>query len=579
MLMRRMKLVKAALSVAVLSVLLVSCQSQQAVRPEVGRVDTARATHGMVASATRQSSRVGRQVLERGGNAVDAAVATAFALAVTWPEAGNIGGGGFMMIAPADGGRPVCIDYRETAPGAATETMYDKETTRHNYLASGVPGTVAGLALAHEKYGRLPWRDLVVPAIELARDGFVIDKWQAYSLNQVLDDVRQNPSPLTANLLAAYGKPGGGPWRPGDRVRLPALAGTLHVIADNGADGFYRGAIADMLVKDMHRFGGIITREDLAGYKAVIREPIHGTFNGFDVYAPPPPSSGGVTLILALNILEHLQLDPDERYSAANTHKIVEAMRRAFRDRAAYLGDPDFVQIPPHLTEKSYAEERASTVDLKHASQSEALLGGIRFTRTGTDTTHFSVIDDDGMAVSNTYTLEQSWGSRMVVTGAGFVLNNEMGDFNWVRGGTNDQGRVGTEPNLIEPGKRMLSSQCPVILKRDGGVVLITGSPGGRTIINTVLNVVLNVTYFDMPLDKAVDAPRLHHQWFPDEVRYEAMNKRSHRAAVDALRGMGHELVEPDSPQGSAHSIAVEVQGKRYLGVADKRRGGAAEGY
>ncbi|MEZ6192476.1 MAG: gamma-glutamyltransferase [Phycisphaerales bacterium] len=559
--------------------MLVSCQSSQVVRPKMDRVDTARANHGMVVSVTKQSSRVGREVLQEGGNAVDAAVATAFALAVTWPEAGNIGGGGFMMIAPAEDAPPVCIDYRETAPGAATENMYYNETTRHNYLASGVPGTIAGLALAHDKYGSLPWKDLVEPAVKLARDGYTIDKWQAYSMNLVLDDVRQNPSKLTTNLLAAYGKPDGERWKPGDRVKLPDLADTLQQIANEGPDAFYKGAIADKLVSDMRRFGGIISKDDLAGYKAIIREPIHGTFNGYDVYAPPPPSSGGVTLILALNILENLQLDPADRYVSLNTHKIVEAMRRAFRDRAAYLGDPDFVDVPSNLTENDYAKELASTIDLKHASRSEELLGGIRFTRTGVDTTHFSVIDNDGMAVSNTYTLEQSWGSRMVVTGAGFILNNEMGDFNWVRGGTNDQGRVGTEPNLIEPGKRMLSSQCPVILKRDGEVVLVTGSPGGRTIINTVLNVVLNYTRFGMPLDKAVDAPRIHHQWFPDEVRYEALNDPHHAAAVAELRGMGHDLVEPSTPQGSAHSIAVLQDGKRYLGVADKRRGGAAEGY
>lgn len=577
--MRRMNLIKTVLPVAVLSILFVSCQSSQVVRPKLGRVDTARAEHGMVVSVTKQSSLVGRQILQRGGNAVDAAVATAFAMAVTWPEAGNIGGGGFMMIAPADGAPTVCIDYRETAPGAATENMYDNVTTRHNYLASGVPGTVAGLALAHEKYGSLPWEDLVEPAVELARDGFVIDKWQAYSMNLVLDDVRQNPDKLTDNLLATYGKPNGKHWRPGDRVKLPELAETLQQIADQGPDAFYRGAIADKLVQDMHRYGGIITKDDLAGYKAIIREPIHTTFNGYDVYAPPPPSSGGVTLVLALNILENLQLDPADRYASTNTHKIVEAMRRAFRDRAAYLGDPDFVEVPSHLTEKAYAKDLASTVDPNHASRSEELLGGIRFTRTGVDTTHFSVIDADGMAVSNTYTLEQSWGSRMVVTGAGFILNNEMGDFNWVRGGTNDQGRIGTEANLIEPGKRMLSSQCPVILKRDGEVVLVTGSPGGRTIINTVLNVVLNYTCFGMPLDQAVDAPRIHHQWFPDVVRYEALNDPAHAGALAELRGMGHELVEPSTPQGSAHSISVQGDGKHYLGVADKRRGGAAAGY
>ncbi len=558
---------------------LFACQSV-VTRPHMEPVETAEADRGMVVSVTSQSSRVGREVLQRGGNAVDAAVATAFALAVTWPEAGNIAGGGFMMIAPGDNSEPVCIDYRETAPGAATRRMYDADSSRHDYQAVGVPGTVAGLALAHEKYGQLPWRDLVMRAVVLARDGFTIDQWQAYSLNTVLEKIEQEQNPLTANLQSVYGKPDHSHWKRGDTLKLPQLAGTLQRIADEGPSAFYQGTIADQIVADMQRHGGIITKHDLAGYRAVVREPIHGTFQGYDVYGAPPPSSGGVTLILALNILEHLQLDPADRYLADNTHKIVEAMRRAFRDRAAHLGDPDYVRVPDRLTQKVYAAQLAEGIDPVSATKSEALLGDIRFSRVGVDTTHFSVIDANGTAVSNTYTLEQSWGSRMVVTDAGFVLNNEMGDFNWIPGETNDTGRVGTAANLIEPGKRMLSSQCPVILKRDGRVVLITGSPGGRTIINTVLNVVLNYTTFQMPLAESIDAPRTHHQWFPDVVRYEALDDPGHAAAIAELKARGHHVVSPPSPQGSAHSIAV-IQGeaRRYQGVADKRRGGSAEGY
>lgn len=557
---------------------LAACQTH-AQRPTIDRVQAVHADQGMVVSVTDQSSRVGREVLERGGNAVDAAVATAFALAVTWPEAGNIAGGGFMMIAPSDGDEPVCIDYRETAPGAATRRMYDADSSRHDYRAVGVPGTIAGLAMAHEQYGSLPWRDLVMPAVALARDGFTIDRWQAYSLNSVLDQVAEEKNELTANLKTAYGKPDGSPWVDGDTIRLPQLAKTIELIADGGRSAFYRGRIAQQLVADMERHGGLISMQDLADYKAVIREPIHSTFNGYDVYASPPPSSGGVTLVLALNMIEQLKLDPADRFAAGNTHLIVEAMRRAFRDRAAHLGDPDYVTIPAHLTQKPYAAGLAKDVDPARASQSEQLLDGIRFTRVGEDTTHFSVIDAQGMAVSNTYTLEQSWGSRMVVTGGGFVLNNEMGDFNWIPGVTNDAGRIGTEPNQIQPGKRMLSSQCPVILMRDGKVVLVTGSPGGRTIINTVLNVVLNYTYFEMPLTQAVEAPRFHHQWFPDVVRYEAFEAADHAAAVAELNAMGHTVEAPKRLQGSAHSIAVQDQGPRYIGVADQRRGGAAEGY
>jgi gamma-glutamyltranspeptidase / glutathione hydrolase len=547
--------------------------------PAINDVRGERADRGMVVSQTRQSSEVGRVILEKGGNAVDAAVATAFALAVTWPEAGNIGGGGFMMIAPPDDGPMVCVDYREIAPGAATEDMYAKDGNRHNYRAVGVPGTVAGLALAHEKYGVLPWRDVVMPSVVLARDGFVMDKWQASSINGGLRKVEGLPEELAENLRRVYGKRDKTEWSAGDHIELPWLAMTLGQIAEDGADAFYRGPIADLLVDDMRRHGGLISKQDLANYKAVVREPIHGSFRGYDVYGAPPPSSGGTTLVLALNILEALDLDPAERYSAANTHKIIEAMRRAFRDRAAHLGDPDFTTIPEHLTTKAYATGLASGIDLNQATNSEDLLGEIKFTRIGKDTTHFSVIDEQGMAVSNTYTIEQSWGSRMVVAGAGFVLNNEMGDFNWTPGGTNSRGSVGTPANIIRPGKRMLSSMCPVILKRDGEVVLITGSPGGRTIINTVLTIVLNTTLFDMSLAEAVDAPRMHHQWFPDQVRYEAYDESVDPKTWEALASMGHKVVASQSAQGSAHSIMVTTGDGRYIGVADKRRGGKADGY
>ena len=546
--------------------------------PAMEEVVAVRADRGMVASQTRQASRVGREILEKGGNAVDAAVATAFALAVTWPEAGNIGGGGFMMIAPPDDD-PVCIDYRETAPGASTQDLYDKDGSRHNYRAVGLPGTVAGLALAHKNYGSLPWRDVVMPAVKLAGDGFEMDAWQASSINGGIRKTDGLTEELSANLRKVYGKPDGTPWASGDRIILPELAKTLQLIADGGKHAFYQGPIAKQIVADMMRHDGLINATDLANYKAVIRKPIRGSFRGYEIYGAPPPSSGGTTLVLALNIIEVLNLDPANRYSTGNTHKIIEAMRRAFRERAAHLGDPDYISNPQELITKPYAAKLAAGVDLERATKSEALLEGIRFTRIGKDTTHFSVIDVNGMAVSNTYTLEQSWGSRMVVAGAGFVLNNEMGDFNWVPGGTNETGRVGTPPNLIEPGKRMLSSMCPVILKRDGKVVLITGSPGGRTIINTVLTIVLNTTMFDMTPVEAIDAPRMHHQWFPDQVKYEAFDERVDPKTWEALSAMGHKVVPSQSAQGSAHSIAVTSGEGRYIGVADKRRGGKADGY
>ncbi len=563
--------------------------------PTMDEVVAVRAQHGMVVSQTRQASEVGRQILEQGGNAVDAAVATAFALAVTWPEAGNIGGGGFMMIAPpppppevaqedspafSPGGDVVCIDYRETAPLAATDDMYAKDGNRHNYRAVGVPGTVAGLFLAHQTYGKLPWIDVVMPSAKLARHGFVMDRWQAYSYNRVINMINEMPGDApTHNMRKLFGKPDGSRWASGDRHVQAELALTLEQIAVGGADAFYMGPISKHITDDMQQHGGLITMEDLATYKAVIRKPIHTTFQGYDIYGPPPPSSGGITLALELNILEALGLDSEAGYSPTNTHKIIEAMRRAFRDRAAHLGDPDFVTIPDHLTTKAYAAKLAQDIDLERATDSEALLGDIKFTRVGDDTTHFSVIDEQGMAVSNTYTLEQAWGSRMVVTGAGFVLNNEMGDFNWVSGATNNKGRVGTPANLIRPGKRMLSSQCPVILKKDGQVVLITGSPGGRTIINTVLEVILNTTLFDMPLTEAIDAPRFHHQWFPDQVRYEPRGDLVDPDTWQAISEMGHDVVRTSGGQGAAHSIAVVNDEPRYIGVADNRRGGSAQGH
>jgi len=548
--------------------------------PAMDEIVAVKADQGMVVSQTLQGSEAGRQILEQGGNAVDAAVATALALAVTWPEAGNIGGGGFMMIAPPEG-EVVCVDYRETAPLASTEDMYGPGASRHDYRAVGVPGTVAGLYLAHQKYGKLPWDQIVWPSVQYAREGFTLDAWQAYSFNRLVRMIdAMDDAALTRNPRQAFGKPDGTPWQAGDTITQPDLATTLEHIAKSGADGFYEGPVARLIAEDMQRHGGIITLEDLAAYQAVIRQPIHTRCHGHDVYGPPPPSSGGITLAIELNLLEALGLDSDAGYDVANTHKIIEAMRRAFRDRAAHIGDPDFVTIPEHLTTKAYAAKMAVAIDLEQATDSTSLLGDIKFTRVGDDTTHFSVIDSDGLAVSNTYTLEQAWGSRMVVQGAGFVLNNEMGDFNWVPGGTNSRGRVGTPANLIRPGKRMLSSQCPVILKKDGEVVLITGSPGGRTIINTVLEVILNTTVFEMPLVEAINAPRFHHQWFPDQVRYEPRGNQTPAEVWQSIEAMGHKVVISGGAQGSAHSIAVDQDDEagRYIGVADNRRGGSAQG-
>lgn len=483
-----------------------------------------------------------------------------------------------MMIHPADGRPPVCIDYRETAPSAATEKMFELGESRHNCKAVGVPGTIRGLQLAHQTYGRLPWRNLVMPAVRLAESGFVVDEWLAYSTNGVLQQDSVQSGGHYAELRRVYGHPGGRAWRKGDVMVLLDLARTLRTIAEQGADAFYQGKVSDSLIAEMRRGNGIISHKDLADYRAKIREPIRGSYRGYDLLGPPPPSSGGICVIEALNILEPFKLREHPRFGARNMHLIAEAARRAFADRAKHLGDPDFTPIPGHLISKEYAAKLASRIAANHATPSEELAPEIPLAEESPDTTHFSVIDADGMGVSNTFTLEASWGSRIVVRGAGFLLNNEMGDFNWKPGHTDRRGRIGTDANLIRPGKRMLSSQSPFIVAREGQVVLLTGSPGGRTIINTVLGNLLNVLEFEMPLDRAINAPRMHHQWFPDEITFEGAKSNEHAAAVKELRDWGH-VLKYRQRQGSAHSVYVDAQSKQSIGVADWRRGGLAAGH
>jgi gamma-glutamyltranspeptidase / glutathione hydrolase len=528
--------------------------------------------HGMVVAVSPPGADVGRDVLLRGGNAVDAAVAMAFAMAVTYPSAGNLGGGGFMLIHPAPGkGEPVVIDYRETAPGAASRTMFTRKDSWYSHKAVGVPGTVSGLHLAHQRFGRLPWKDVVAPAVKLAEQGFVMDAQLAGSLGWAL-----RSSQATPEFVRAYGKDGGkSDWEAGDRIVLADLARTLKRIADHGPDGFYKGETAELIEKEMKAGGGLITKDDLAKYTAKQRTPIRGSYRGFDVYGPPPPSSGGVCLVEMLNILENFDLKKLGRFSPETLHLMGEAMRRAYCDRARHLGDGDFVKIPPHLTSKEYARKLAAGIDLSKATPSEEIAKDIPLRGEGDSTTHFSVIDGDGMAVSNTYTLERSYGSRIVVRGAGFLLNNEMIDFNWFPGETTREGVIGTEANQILPGKRMLSSQTPTVVAKDGKVLLITGSPGSRTIINTVLNVVVSVIDFGMDARAAVDAPRLHHQWFPDELLFEGGD--DHSASVTKLRSMGHRVV--GNSQGDAHTILVDPKTGAYHGAADKRINGKASGF
>ncbi len=560
----------AILGLAVLGLLLSSWGGRS-----IAAEHLAEGKRGMVVAVSPPAVEVGVAVLQEGGTAVDAAVAVAFAMAVTWPEAGNIGGGGFMMVHPGQGQEPQCIEYRETAPAAATPDMFTLGESRYTHKIVGTPGTVAGLALAHQKYGKLPWARLVTPAVKLAKDGFALDTATANSLNRVLEDRYSREMP---ELLRVFGRADGNPWKEGDVLVQADLAGTLEQIAQHGRDGFYQGVVAEKLVAEMKQGGGLITAADLAGYQAKARTPIHGTYRGFDVYGPPPPSSGGICLVEMLNILERFNLRSEARFSGRTQHLMIEAMRRAYLDRARYLGDADFVEIPKKLTSKQYAAELAEGIDLQQATPSLSLANDIPVAEGGDSTTHFSVIDSTGMAVSNTYTLEFSFGSRIVVRGAGFLLNNEMGDFNWQAGYTDRRGAIGTAANLIAPGKRMLSSQTPVIVARDGKARLVTGSPGGRTIINTVLCVVLNTLEYEWPLERAVQAPRLHHQWLPDEARLEAAPDSDHRPVIEALQAMGHQVTSGGS-QGDAHSISVDPKTGSYHGVADDRRGGNAAGY
>ena len=527
---------------------------------------------GMVITTSAPASDVGAAVLRKGGNAVDAAVATAFALAVTHPSAGNIGGGGFMVIRPAKG-TPITIDYRERAPLKSTQTMYldstgkiARQLTATGYLAPGVPGTVRGLAAAHKRFGKLPWKDLVMPAVDLAEKGFVLSDALARSLNR---EVSGAMSRYPASV-AAYGKPGGGEWKSGDTIVLRDLGRTLRAIATKGPNVFYTGWIADSIAATMASNGGLISKKDLAAYQAKVRAPVRGTYLGYELIGMPPPSSGGVVMIEMLNMLETFDLPKLGAMSPQALHYEIEAMRRGYLDRARYLGDPDFVKMPiQKLTSKAYARALAKTIDPDHASSSAELgkdIVGPIASNEHEETTQFSIVDKAGNAVSNTYTLEGGFGSHVVVGGAGFLLNNEMGDFNKKPGETNLTGDIGTPANLIAPGKRMLSSMSPTIITKNGKLFMVTGSPGGRTIINTVMEIVLNGLAFGMDARQAVDAPRFHHQWLPDEVTFE--RNAIPDSTAQRLEAMGHKL-RFGGQQGDGHTIIVK-DGVAY-GANDRR--------
>lgn len=553
-------------------------QRRGAAMPAAAAFQAVKARQGMVVAQERIAAEIGSDFLKLGGNAVDAAVATGFALAVTYPRAGNIGGGGFMMIHLAERGEDVAIDYRETAPAATTPGIFlgadgkpDIAKSRDSALGIGIPGTVAGLAIALEKYGsgKFALADLVKPAIALARDGFTLTDDGADTLPAWYPRLARWPS--SAKI---FSRAEGGSLREGDNLVQADLAATLSVIAEQGPRGFYEGPVAEKLVAGIRDAGGFITLDDLKSYQPAIRTPVRGTYRGFDIVSMPQPSSGGVVLLETLNILEGFALRDMTQGSAPSLHILIEAMKRAYADRARYLGDPAFVNAPVALLiAKDYAVRQRASIDIAHATPWTEVLSAVP-PREGSNTTHFSVVDAQGNAVSNTYTLNFSYGVGLVAEGTGVLLNNELDDFTAAPGASNAYGLVGFEANLPGPGKRPLSSMSPTIALKDGKPVLVTGSPGGSRIISTVLQIIVNVLDYGMDVASAVAAPRLHHQWLPDEVRVE---RGFGSEAIAGLRAMGHRVVEPMG-QTSANSITVTPDG--LLGAPDPRtRGATAAGY
>lgn len=567
-----------------MAVLLVSAAASPAAAQIVAdgqRFHPVLAPDGMVVSREARASAVGRDVLRAGGNAIDAAVAVGFALAVTLPRAGNLGGGGFMMVHMAEEDETVAIDYRETAPAAATRDMFldaagdaDPAKSRFSGLAVGVPGTVAGLARAHALYGsgRFTLAELIRPAVALARDGIAVTR----PLHDGLASDWVRPRLSADPAAAAVFYPDGRPLAVGALLRQPDLADTLEAIAREGPDGFYRGAVAGAIAETVRERGGVMTRADLAAYAPIVREPVRGRFMGYEIVSMPPPSSGGVHLVQMLNILSRFPLAEWGHGSARTIHAIAEAARRAYADRARYLGDPDFVDVPlSALIDSDYAARLAEAIDPRRATASSAVAPGLDIPAESAETTHFSVVDADGNAVANTYTLNFSYGVGFMATGTGVLLNNELDDFSAKPGVPNAYGLVGGEANAVAPGKRPLSSMTPTIILREGDVFLVTGSPGGSRIITTVLQVVLNVLAHGLDLATATAAPRIHHQWLPDELRVEQGISPD---TLAILREMGH-AVTRGRAIGSAQSIAVGPDGMR-AGVSDPRRpGGAALGH
>ena len=533
-----------------------------------------RAKSGAVASVSEVASRIGVETLKKGGNAIDAAIAVAFALAVVYPEAGNIGGGGFMTIRLANG-ETVCLDYREKAPGKASRDMYlDAEGNLTDKsligsLAAGVPGTVAGLEAAHQRYGKLPWASLVAPAIALAEQGFVVNDYLAGSMRRSYDLLVRFPE--TRRVLL----PGGSAPKAGSVLKQADLGKTLRRIQKEGAKGFYHGPVAQAIAKDQAATGGIITTADLAAYRPAWRAPVSFTYRGHKVISMPPPSSGGVTLAQILNILEGYDLKAAGWHSPQHIHWMIEAERRAYADRNAYLGDPDFIKDQPleTLSSKAYAAKRRATILPDKATPAYGLTPGLSESE---DTTHFSVVDRFGNAVSNTYTLNGNFGAGVIAKGTGVLLNNEMDDFASKPGTPNLFGLVQGERNAIAPNKRMLSSMTPsIVLDPKGQLLMVIGSPGGSTIITTVAQVVSNVIDFGMPLNSAIAAPRVHHQGQPNVLFYEPAGLP--HATRSGLVDLGHQTQQRDYI-GDAMGVLRRPDGTLEA-YADPRRGGQAVGY
>lgn len=551
--------------------------AEPAIYPARDRIHPVFARNGMVVTQESLASQVGLEVLKQGGNAMDAAVAVGFALAVTLPQAGNLGGGGFLLTHNTDKRQTEAIDFRETAPAAAHRILYlnpqgdvDEARIRYSHQAAGVPGTVAGLALAHQRHGRLPWPKLLEPAIHLAERGIPVSAELAQSLHSARERMSRWPS-----SRAGFFKADGSAHAPGETLRQPDLAASLKLIGEQGSKAFYQGDIADKIAADMRAHSGLITLDDLKNYRAVVREPVRGSYRGYDIASMPPPSSGGVHLIQILNILEQWPLAELGAGSAATLHWMAEAMKLAYADRSEYLGDPDFVKIPvAGLTAKAYAKELATRIDLHRARPATEIKPGQPQPYESGQTTHYSVVDRDGNAVAVTYTLNFPYGSGIIAAGTGILLNNEMDDFAAKPGVANAYGLIGGDANAVAPGKRPLSSMTPTLVFKDGQIRLVTGSPGGSRIITTVLQILLNVIDHQMNLAEATVAPRIHHQWLPDELRVEEGFSPD---TVRLLEGLGHKVVVREA-MGSTQSIIRTPEG--YYGFPDTRQpSGQAAGY